>query len=343
MKALVYNGPWDLTVEETPVPSVGRDEVLLRIAATGICGSDIHGYAGRTGRRHPGQIMGHETAAWVAAVGENVVASSLTVGALVTVNPVISCGRCGRCADGHGYMCPDRRVIGVTPSLSSAFAEFMTVPAANVVPLGDNLTPQLGALVEPLAVGYHAAVRGRCREADLVLVIGGGPIGQACAIAARRLGADVVVTEPNAGRRTLLGDLGFDAVFDPDAAAAEIEQRLGAGADLVIDAVGSSASVRAACAGSSPLARIVLVGMHSPTLDLDAYQVSTEERELIGSFSYSADEFAATAAWLADHTELARLVEAEVDWEAASQAFDELAKGESAASKVLLVPGRNES
>jgi threonine dehydrogenase-like Zn-dependent dehydrogenase len=340
VKALVYRGPWDLRAEEVEAPTLDSGQVLLKIAATGICGSDVHGFAGRTGRRHPGQVMGHETAAWVQALGPDVAPDGLAVGQLVTVNPVLPCGGCERCRTGASYMCANRTVIGVSPALSSAFAEFMAVPVANVVPLSSGVTPQLGALVEPLAVGYHAAVRGGCGEGNLVLVVGGGPIGQACAIAARRLGAEVVVTELNADRRTLVASLGFDAVFDPAEEQAALSERLGEGAQVVIDAVGSSESLRAACLQSLPQARIVLVGMHSPALEVDAYRISTEEREVIGSFSYTEEEFAATAQWVSDHPELSRLVEAEVGWDGAPDAFTRLAKGESGASKILVVPGK---
>jgi threonine dehydrogenase-like Zn-dependent dehydrogenase len=342
MKALVYNGPWDLTVEDVPAPVPGPGEVLLRVAATGICGSDIHGYAGRTGRRHPGQVMGHETAAWVAELDSDAPAG-LRVGDLVTVNPVIGCGQCTDCADGRSYVCASRTVIGVSPTRTAAFAEYMVAPLANVVRLGDGDTPRLGALVEPLAVGYHAAIRGRCGESDRVLVVGGGPIGQACALAARRLGAATAILEPDERRRGLLRELGFEAVMHPEADHADVIGMLGGPATMVIDAVGSTESLRSATTRSAVQARIVLVGMHSPVVELQAYSISTEERELIGSFSYSASEFAETAGWLGQHHELGALVQEEVGWAAAPEAFRQLAAGEATASKILVVPAKDDA
>jgi threonine dehydrogenase-like Zn-dependent dehydrogenase len=342
MKALVFNGPWDLTVEDVPAPEPGPGEVLLRVAATGICGSDIHGYAGRTGRRHPGQVMGHETAAWVAALDSGA-PGGLRVGDLVTVNPVIGCGECPDCADGRSYVCASRTVIGVSPSRTAAFAEYMVAPLANVVTLGDADTPRLGALVEPLAVGYHAAIRGRCGERDGVLVVGGGPIGQACALAARRLGAATAILEPDERRQQLLRELGFEAVMHPEADQADAIGMLGGPATMVIDAVGSTESLRSATTLSAVQARIVLVGMHSPAVELQAYSISTEERELIGSFSYSAGEFAETAGWLGQHHELGVLVQEEVGWAAAPEAFRKLAAGEATASKILVVPAKDDA
>jgi threonine dehydrogenase-like Zn-dependent dehydrogenase len=341
MKALVFNGPWNLSLEDVPEPVPGPAEVLLRVAATGICGSDIHGYAGRTGRRHPGQVMGHETAAWVEALAENG-PSGLHVGDLVTVNPVIGCGQCPDCADGRSYVCASRTVIGVSPARTAAFAEYLAAPLANVIKLGDGVTPRLGALVEPLAVGYHAAIRGRCGDRDRVLVVGGGPIGQACALAARRLGAVTAILEPDERRQELLRELGFDAVMHPDADHADATEALGGPATVVMDAVGSTESLRSATERSAVQARIVLVGMHSPTVELQAYPISTQERELIGSFSYSAGEFAETAAWLSQHLELGSLVQEEVGWSAAPEAFRKLAAGEATASKILVVPAKDE-
>jgi threonine dehydrogenase-like Zn-dependent dehydrogenase len=338
MKALVYRGPWDIGVEEVLTPAPAPDQALLKVAATGICGSDIHGYTGRTGRRHPGQIMGHETAARIHALPAGAAASGLRVGQLVAVNPVIGCGQCERCRADEAHACPRRKVIGVNPEIPSAFAEYLAAPAANLVPLPDSVTETGGALVEPLAVGYHAAVRGGCGPADRVIVIGGGPIGQACAIAARRLGADVVVSEPNPGRRDLLGRLGFSSVIDPGPDSAALIEAADGRATLVLDAVGSTGSLRAATQVSETQSRIVLVGMQAPSLELDAYAITTAERQLIGSFSYSAGEFRGTAAWLAGHPELEQLVDAQVGWSRVAEAFRSLAAGESTASKIIFMP-----
>jgi threonine dehydrogenase-like Zn-dependent dehydrogenase len=328
VRALVFRGPWDMAVEERPEPSPAPDESLLEIIATGICGSDLHGYTGDTGRRHPGQVMGHETVARVLDDRTG----RFAAGALVTVNPVLGCGRCAECAAGQAQRCPERRVIGVQPELSAAFAERMVAPSRNVVPLPDGTPADLGALVEPLAVGFHAVQRGGLTPDDELLVIGGGPIGQAVALAARRLGAaSLVVSEPDAHRRELLGRLGFTAV-DPEALG---ERR----PTLVVDAVGSSRTLATALEVSAPGARIVLVGMASPAVELAAYAVSTGERSIIGTFSYDDDAFAGTAAWVGAHAAaVAPLVEAHVGLAQAPDTFRALARGELTASKVLVHP-----
>lgn len=314
MRALVLRDFWDLAVEDRPDPVPGPGEVVLRITATGICGSDFHGYSGENGRRRAGQIMGHETVGRIDSIGPDV---GLSLGAVATINPVLAAGG----------------IIGVTPELSAAFAERLVVPAENVVPLSDDMPEEYGALVEPLSVGYHAALRGGCTSGDRVLVIGGGPIGQACALAAQRLGAEqVVVSELASGRRGLIADLGLTAI-EP---GAEI---LGGPTDVVIDAVGIGATLAAAAEACAPGGRIVLVGMGAPSVELSAYAFSIGERSLIGSYAYSRSEFVETAEWVGTApAQLARLIEGRVDLAGANDAFARLARGEATESKILVFP-----
>lgn len=338
MRALVFQGPGDIRVQELPDPAPGPGEVLLRVTATGICGSDLHGYTGETGRRHPGQVMGHETVGRIAVVGGAVPAElGLVPGAVATVNPVIGCGSCAECAAGAEQLCARRRVIGVDPTYTAAFAELMIAPAGNVVPLPDTVPEEFGALVEPLAVGYHAAVRGGVSPTDRVLVIGGGPIGQACALAARRRGAGaVLVSELSPSRRDLVSKLGFMAVDPANLRHAHLEGP----ATVVLDAVGTSASLAGAFAASGLGARIVLVGMNAPEVTLGAYAVSTYERSIIGSFCYPSREFRETARWVASRPPgLEHLVEGRTSLAGAPGAFAGLASGELGASKVLVFCG----
>lgn len=339
MKALVLRGAYDIAVEERPDPRPEPGEVVVEVIATGICGSDFHGYSGENGRRHPGQVMGHETVGRIAELGAGV--TGLAPGQLVTVNPVMGCHDCSQCASGQQQMCSRRKVLGVAPEISAAFADRVAVPATNIVTLPEEMPIELGALVEPLSVGYHAVRRGGLTAQDRVLVIGGGPIGQACLLAARRMGADnLALSDVSASRRALCANLGakvIDASTDElkDAVAAA----LGGPATLVVDAVGVNATLAGALAASGLGARIVLVGMGSPRLDLAAYAVSTEERSLIGSFTYSADEFSESAAWVGTVPDgIGSLIDGRVGWDGAPQSFEDLARGRSTASKILVFP-----
>jgi len=341
MRALVYRGPHDIGVEERPDPEPGPGEVLLRITATGICGSDLHGYTGENKRRHPGQVMGHETVGRIVAVGPDVAGDGLEPGRVATVNPVIGCGECAQCAAGREQLCPRRKVIGVDRDIPSAFAELMLAPARNVVVLPPDVPEEFGALVEPLSVGFHAARSGGVGPDDAVLVIGGGPIGQACALAARRLGVQrVVVSEPHRGRRGLVEKLGF-ATIDPMTGdlPEQVQAALGGPATAVLDAVGTSRTVGDALRSSALGARIVLVGMGERELTLAAFDVSTFERSIVGTFTYPSAEFRETAAWVASRPEgLEHLVDGRVDLDDAPAAFARLASGESDASKIMVFP-----
>ena len=162
MRVLVLEDWWKLVVAERPDSAPAGRQVLLEIHATGICGSDIHGFTGETGRRRPGQVMGHETVGRVIALGDGVGTEfGLKVGAVATVNPVVSCGNCDRCRAGAEQACPSRSVIGVDPSVSSAFAEKMLAPAENVIPLPGTMPIDYGALIEPLAVAITPSTAGR--------------------------------------------------------------------------------------------------------------------------------------------------------------------------------------
>jgi threonine dehydrogenase-like Zn-dependent dehydrogenase len=339
MRALVLRDFYDIAVEERPNPVAEAGQVVVEVIATGICGSDFHGYSGENGRRFPGQIMGHETVGRIREIGPDV--AELTVGQLVTVNPVMSCGACLACLSGQEQWCSRRVVLGVAPQIPAAFADRVVVPAASIVPLPEDMPEELGALVEPMAVGYHAVRRAQPVPDDRVLVIGGGPIGQACLLAARRLGVHALaLSDISPSRRDLCAHLGAEVIDPSDGDLPEATaDRLGGPATLVVDAVGVSATVADALAACGLGSRIVLVGMGSPRLELSAYALSTEERMLIGSFTYSAAEFADTAEWVGTVPEgIHALIDGRVGWEQAPRSFDDLARGRSTASKILVFP-----
>lgn len=336
MRALVFHGPWEMTVEERPEPELAENDTLLEIIATGICGSDLHGYTGENGRRFPGQVMGHETVGRILSDRTGTYAA----GRLVTVNPVLGCGHCPACAAGSPQRCTERAVIGVKPDIPAAFAERMAAPAHNIVPLPEGTPADVGSLVEPLAVGYHAASRGSVASGDRVYVVGGGPIGQAVALAARRLGGDpIVVGEPDPARRTLLTSLGF-ATVDPTAQTADdVKPALGGPADVVIDAVGITGTMANALDTAALGGRVVLVGMGVPKIEVSAYEISTAERTLFGSFCYDEKEFSDTARWASEHAaDLEPLISGRVSLAEAPDTFRALADHTLTASKILVYP-----
>ncbi|WP_308797530.1 zinc-dependent alcohol dehydrogenase [Agromyces silvae] len=336
-RALVLEAFGRIVPTRFEVPPPGDGEVVVRVVATGICGSDLHGYTGENGRRVPGQIMGHETAGIVEAVGDGV--ESVSVGDRVTVNPVMLTPESRRAYAGREQRCPDRKVLGVAPDVPAAFADRVLVPAENVVPLDPALPVEYGALIEPLAVAVHAVARAGAVEGLPILVLGGGPIGQSVVLAGLAAGARlVIVSEPDPARRALCERLGAIAIDPADGTISElVHQHAGGPVDVVIDAVGVTATLRDAFAASSSGATICLVGMGSPEIALAAYQVSTEERTLVGSFCYSDAHFVRAAALAAERRDVLDLMVSEqVRPEEADDAFRRLTAPGAVAAKILV-------
>lgn len=339
MRALVLERIGHLEVQERPDTQAGEGQVLIRVQATGICGSDVHGYTGENGRRHPGQIMGHESSGVVAALGAGTEESGLAVGDPVTFNPVvIPQGDVGEYA-GREQMSPHKRVIGVDPTWISSFAQLVAVPARNVVPLPTGLPIEHGALIEPLAVAVHAVRRAGVTAGQRVLVTGGGPIGQSLVLALRMADAGpVVVTEVDPGRRALVERIGARTVDGGVHDVVEQAQALAGGAfDAAIDAVGIEPTLGTALRATRIGATVCLVGMGAPRLTLDAFLVSTEERTVVGSFTYSAADFCDAAAWIGTAGDaVAALISAQVPLSEGPAAFEGLARGTGAAGKVIV-------
>lgn len=336
MRSLVLTDFGSLDVESRPIPEPGDAEVLLRVIATGICGSDVHGYTGENGRRVPGQIMGHESVGRIAAAGPGV--GGLDVGSLATFNPVVvPIAEAGR-FDGREQHCPDKTVIGVAPEVPAAFADYVLVPARNVVPLPVAMPPLYGALIEPIAVALHAVRRAHVPADERALVVGGGPIGQSAVVALTIMGVhEIYVSEVDRRRRELCRKLGATA-FDPSSAT-PAEQLAGHGGPvpLAVDAVGLTRTIDDALGATELGGRVALVGMGSPRLDLDAFRVSTAERTLIGSFTYSMADFRDAARYAGKAPEILRhLISDVVTPDRAAAAFDTLAHGSPPAGKILV-------
>lgn len=339
MRALVLTDFHQLDLVEIECPEPGPGEVLLRICATGICGSDFHGFSGENGRRVPGQIMGHESSGRIAALGDGVDAAALPLGAPATFNPVVVPPEQAEEYRGREQHAPGKQVIGVVSERPASFADFVLVPARNVLLLDAAMPLHLGALIEPLAVAVHAVGLAGPRPEERALVVGGGPIGQSVVLALQRAGLTAIaVSEPDPGRRELIASLGATAL-DPAAGplSEQLAGALGGPADLAVDAVGVTPTLADALTATRLGARIVLVGMGSPRLELAAFAVSTEERTIHGSFTYTARDFADATAWIGAHVEqAAALVSEIVPPEEAHEAFTNLAAGKGPAGKILV-------
>lgn len=339
MRALQLADFGRMAVVELPEPVAGADEVILEIVATGICGSDIHGFTGENGRRVIGQIMGHESVGRIHSLGEGVDPAALPVGAVATFNPVLVAPERRELFAGREQHDPERIIIGVETERISAFAHRIVVPAANVVLLPEDMPVSYGALIEPFAVGLNAVMRARIVPGESVLVVGGGPIGQSAVLAALAQGAGkVYVSEPFGERRKLCTSLGAIAI-DPraDAVIDQLTTLNGGPVDVAIDAVGISESLEDALEATVFGGRVCLVGMGQPGLAVDAYLVSTAERSIIGSFCYSFDTFARAAAIIGGGGEaFGSLISAEVGLEDAPAMFERLAAAMDLPGKAIV-------
>ncbi|OJX73243.1 alcohol dehydrogenase catalytic domain-containing protein [Leifsonia sp. 71-9] len=338
MRTLVLEEFGRLALADRPIPALGSGEVLIRVAYTGICGSDIHGYTGDNGRRSIGQIMGHESSGVIEAFGPGKRPAALAVGDAVTFNPVVLPVEDRAVFADREQHSPGKSVIGVDPSRFASFADYVIVPAVNVLRLPDGMPIEHGALVEPTAVALHAIRRAGVTAGSRVLVLGGGPIGQSLVLALTALGVPGIhVTEISPARRALIAGMGVPTI-DPSAAdplgALELD---GGPVDIAIDAVGSSRSLADALRCTALGGTVCLVGMGEPEVQVDAFQISTAERAVVGSFTYSARDFADAVDLVAAHpARAASLISSVVEPEDADAAFSALATGGDALGKVLV-------
>lgn len=329
MRALVWEGPERLTLEDVPAPEPKAGDVLVRVAAAGICGSDIHGYLGRLRTRLPGLIMGHEFAGTVDAVGPGV--RPEWIDRLVTVNPLISCGDCTACHAGRTNLCQHTTFLGIESP--GGFAELVAVPARSLIAVPPELEPRAAALAEPLAHALHNVRLGlRHGDARRALVIGGGTIGVLVAQAALLVGVtDVHVVEPHPARRAAAAELGATAVLEPG-------EEEPSSYDLVLEAVGSERTRRKAAAAARPGGAVVLIGLDEIHSAFDVLDLIRREIVLQGSFAYTAPDFAQALAWIATGDAGLGPLTPALPLAEGPAAFAELAVGPTAQFKTFLAP-----
>jgi threonine dehydrogenase-like Zn-dependent dehydrogenase len=298
MEALVYTAPGAVEMREVAEPQLHADEVLIAVAASGICGSDVHGYLGRSKIRIPPMVMGHEAVGTVQAVGEAV--RDISVGQRVVIQPVVGCGHCRYCLNGRPNICPQRQLIG--GHLPGAFAPLLKVPARVVYPIPDSLSDLAAPLVEPLGNSVHMLDLGGHRLYDDVVVLGCGTLGLLTVAAARIAGARrVIATDTDEHRRTIASELGASLTLD--ARAADTTERVvsetDGGSPLVIDCAGFTASRQAAIAMARPGGVVVLLGTGEPASELPVQDAINREITLRGSYSSTDEEFRRAVAIMA--------------------------------------------
>ena len=292
MKALVYYGSRDMRLLELENPVSSDDEVLLRVKACGICGSDVHGYMGITGRRIPPMIMGHEFTGIAQVTGKKTF--RVKPGDRVVVQPVIFCGQCRFCAEGLTNMCTNKRFLGVMDT-DGAMREYLCVPEKLVYILPDSLSFIQGAMVEPLAVALRAVKKLPPLSGRNLLIIGAGTRGLLVLQLARLQDPDkIIVSDLSSFRLAIAKTLGADVVINPSCDCIEsiiMRETQGKGADAAIEAVGVSATVQQAMSCLTNGGTCVWIGNSAKIIQLDMQEAVTRELNVKGTYIYTAGEF----------------------------------------------------
>ncbi|HEY2016039.1 MAG TPA: galactitol-1-phosphate 5-dehydrogenase [Bryobacteraceae bacterium] len=288
MDALLLKQYLNLEMVPMPVPEIGPDDVLVRVRACGICGSDVHGFDGSTGRRIPPLVMGHEAAGEVAQTGAHV--RDLTVGDRVTFDSTIYCGQCFFCSRGDINLCDNRQVLGVSPGeyrRHGAFAEYVSVPRRIMYRLPASLSYEQAAMIEAVSVAVHAVNLTPLRMGTNAVVVGSGMIGLLAVQALRAAGCTrVVAVDVEESRLKLARELGATESFNSktDAApAANRELTDGRGADVAIECVGATDPIKTAIASVRKGGAVTLVGNIAPTAELPLQSVVTRQIRVQGS------------------------------------------------------------
>ncbi|MBQ2895365.1 MAG: galactitol-1-phosphate 5-dehydrogenase [Oscillospiraceae bacterium] len=295
MKALVMHEYGKLSYEDVADPTPGKGEVLIRLKACSVCGSDVHGLDGSTGRRRPPVIMGHEASGIIEELGEGV--SNYKVGDRVTFDSTIYCNECDMCKAGKVNLCRSRRVLGVSCeeyNQPGCFAEYVAVPEYILYAIPDNVTYVQAAMIEPLSVAYHAATRTKIHPGDTVVVIGVGTIGLLTVQVVKSFGAEkIIAVDIDDARLELAKANGATHGVNSRKEGAQEEIIAisgGDGVDIAIDATGIEATANMCIKSVHTDGSVILIGNVAPTINFPLQYVVTRQISLFGSCA-SAGEY----------------------------------------------------
>ena len=343
MKALVLEEYNQLTYKEMPEPQFGPDDVLVQVKASGICGSDVHGMDGSTGRRIPPLIMGHEAAGIITQVGSDV--KKYHPGQRVTFDSTVYCGKCFFCRRGDINLCDHRRVLGVSCDeyrRHGTFAEYIAVPQHIIYPLPEKINFEQSAMVEPCSVAFHAVAITPLALNDTAIVVGAGIIGLLVIQTLRTSGCGpIIAVDLNPVRLELAHQLGADIGLNPagDDVVAMIKKMTGnRGADAAFDAVGINASLKTALNSLRKGGALTLIGNLKPEVDLALQTVVTGEITIQGSCASRGDYPACLDMIARGAIDVDSLISATAPLSDGAQWFDRLYQKEQGLIKVILTP-----
>ncbi|MGO1383442.1 MAG: zinc-dependent alcohol dehydrogenase [Arachnia sp.] len=286
MKAAVWSGADLVEVATVPMPEVPTGWALVRIAYNGVCGTDLSIFHGKHPRASAPLIMGHEMSGWVEVAG----ATGPAAGSLVIVEPLISCGTCKACTDGHRHVCRNLGLYGI--DAPGGMAEYVALPPEVLHPVPDGVDPKTATLAEPLAVAVHAVNLSGMERGDTVAVYGAGPIGVLTALVARHEGAGtVVITEPSPWRRQVAESMGFTVVPEGSSMMETLSALTdGEGADTTFDSAAHPSVAAEVNAVTRVLGRIVVVGVYKQPAPIDLQAVCFKEQSMVGVRVYTTSD-----------------------------------------------------
>lgn len=330
MKALYYIGGQKVELRDIPMPKTQNDEYLVRIKACGVCGSDYEGFLGKTGRRIPPMIMGHECAG---VIEKGIVDGKFQPGTQVAIFPKFYCGECETCRAGLVNLCPHAKFLGVM-DCDGAMTEYCSVPERYLVPFCGSYT--LAAMAEPAAVAYNAIFKipeQMLQEAEHILVVGAGTIGLLALLWLKYRGArHIIVSDTFAYRLDLAKELGADAVINPaqedflEAIERLTEKKM---CDISIEAVGISVTASNSIMALHQSGTAVWIGNAAKTVSIDMQRVVTTELKIRGSYIYTRDDFDQCVRLLTEKAiDISRLISKEIPLENGVGAFEMLQKNE---------------
>jgi len=343
MNALLLSEYKHLEVKTLPVPVPGPNDVLVQVAACGICGSDVHGYDGTSGRRIPPLVMGHEAAGIVAALGSTV--TGFKVGDRVTFDSTVSCGVCAFCRKGEINLCDDRQVVGVSCgdySRAGAFAEYVAVPARIVYNLPDGLAFAEAAMLEAVSVALHAVAVSDLKGGETALVIGAGMIGLLTLQAARVAGCSrVFIADIDPTRLKSAAALGADETIlasGTELTQAVLHLTAGRGVDVVLEAVGRNETIATAIDCVRKGGTVTLIGNITPQINIPLQKVVSRQIRLQGSCASSGEYPEAMELMAAGKIRVGPLITAIAPLSDGPSWFDRLHSGEPNLMKIVLDP-----
>lgn len=337
MKALLYSD-WDtLEIAEQPMPALAEGEALLKVAACGVCGSELEAFRHHSPRRTPPLVMGHEFCGEIVAISapaDQGGGDGWRVGDRVVCNALVPCGACVRCERGDPHLCAQRQIFGM--HRPGAFAEYVNVPLRALIRWPEGMPAEHAALAEPLGNGVHMVNLVRHLAPQIVLVIGAGPIGLLAQQAFQALlGATTYAADLSDERLAVAKRLGAAQTFNPrvtDVVHAVRDLTAGEGVDVVVDAVGAGATKKQSVQAARPGGAVVWIGLHENTIhDFDTYDVTLPEKRVFGTYAARLEDM---------QTALALMASRQVDVSGWPEAFP-LAHGVEAFHRMLAAQGND--